>query len=1433
MSDGKETVMAFKGLSLKLAAAFATSVFLSAGAFTFVPVYAAATETPPPRTEKDMVHGIGGGYAASGQLEGAGYSAQLYDATSGLPTSDANYILGATDGYMWIGAYSGIIRYDGSVFERLTTVEGLTSGRGLFEDSKGRIWVGTNDNGVIVIDKAESTHLTYKDGLVSSSIREFAEDRYGNVYIGTTAGVDYVDEEMKVHHIDDDRINNERVLKLETDFAGVIYGHTRSGKVFTIADSKVDKCYEGSDLGIGNITTILIRENDPGKIWYGTADSTVYYGWFGDKADKLRMINVSPCESVHWMNYDCGKVWVSSTDSLGFLDKSYSFNVINDLPVTSGIEMVTSDYQGNLWVASSSQGVMKIVTNNFSNLTGKSGLPDEVVNATCIHDGKLYVGTETGLRIINGETPVEKDPLIDYLGDTRIRCIMEDVNGNLWLSSFTHDLGLVCLKKDGSIKAYTTDDGMPGNEIRCTGACSDGSVIVGTNTGLAVIRDDKVVTSLGADSGMRNTVFLTVAEGPNGIIYAGTDGDGMYVINGTDIEVIGRDQGLTSDVIMRIKKDEDKGIYWVVTSNSIQFMKDGVLTQVTTFPYNNNYDVYYDNEDNLWVLSSFGVYSVSKEQMLNDNVTDFKLYTIAGGLPGTPTSNSYSALDNEGNLYISERNGVGVININEQFDNMSYVKTAIRSIMVNNLRVMPGPEGTYAIPPEPGRIQISPAVLDYTMSDPLVHVFLEGSDDDGITADRSRLTSLEYTGLSYGDYVLHIQILANDGVTVIQDDQFKIIKMPRMMELLVVRVLLLVLLSVVVGLIVWRVMTGTVIRKQYEEIRQARDEAERANSAKSRFLANMSHEIRTPINTIMGMDEMILREDAADVPQRYFMSVVNYALDIRNASESLLGLINDLLDMSRIESGKMNLVEQEYDISELLRSIVSMIRVRAQEKDLSFDVTVDEMIPMRLFGDSGKIKQIVLNVLTNAVKYTDLGGFTLTVMLDEREDDNALIRFAVKDTGIGIKEEDMDKLFTAYERLDEERNSGIQGTGLGLDISRRFAELMGGKLSCNSVYGEGSEFVFTVNQRIVDATPAGKFIEHEDEGVKGPYVPMFVAPDADVLVVDDNPMNLNVIKGLLKATRMFVTTADSGEECLEKLKYGTFNVVLLDHMMPGMDGVETVGYIRESYPDLPVYALTANSTAGEEFYLEKGFTGYLSKPIDSRALESAIMRHLPNEMMMTPSGEDIVMGGANDSRELSDDMLWIKDVEGINVDEGIKNSGGAAAFVNSVKLFYDTIDDNTSVIEDALKTDDIRLYTVKVHSLKTSARIVGALGLSELAQKLEDAGNKEDRKFISDNNDKLLVLYRAFREKFARIEPAKEEAGSDDKQMIQEDELKDAYNALKEVIPQMDYDAVEMILDQVHAFRLPDEDDKRFEELDKMLRTFKWDEMEELIKNVG
>ena len=385
-----------------------------------------------------------------------------------------------------------------------------------------------------------------------------------------------------------------------------------------------------------------------------------------------------------------------------------------------------------------------------------------------------------------------------------------------------------------------------------------------------------------------------------------------------------------------------------------------------------------------------------------------------------------------------------------------------------------------------------------------------------------------------------------------------------------------------------------------------------ANNAKSNFLANMSHEIRTPMNAIIGMDEMILRET-------HDPKISKYALDIRSASKTLLSIINDILDLSKIESGKMEIVPVEYDSSSVFNDIVNMTMKKAEDKGLDYDLVVDESIPARLYGDEIRIRQIMLNIINNAIKYTEKGSVKVSVSYDNN---NKVLLISVSDTGIGIKPEDIDKLYNSFQRLEETRNRNIEGTGLGLNITKQLAEMMGGHIFVESVYGKGSTFTAEIPQKVIDATPIGDFTTRLKEAAElsEEYKPILVAPNAKVLIVDDNEMNLDVITGLLEDTRIKLTTAGSGRECLDRLREGSYDVILLDQMMPGMSGRETLSVIKSEQlaVNTPIIALTADAIVGaRESYLKEGFTDYLSKPVMYEDLEKILLKYIDAKLLMT------------------------------------------------------------------------------------------------------------------------------------------------------------------------------------------------------------------------
>jgi len=406
-----------------------------------------------------------------------------------------------------------------------------------------------------------------------------------------------------------------------------------------------------------------------------------------------------------------------------------------------------------------------------------------------------------------------------------------------------------------------------------------------------------------------------------------------------------------------------------------------------------------------------------------------------------------------------------------------------------------------------------------------------------------------------------------------------------------------------------------------EELEKQKDIADNANEAKSRFLANMSHEIRTPINAVLGMDEMILRESGEK-------HIRGYASDIMSAGKTLLSLINDILDFSKVEEGKMEIIPVQYELSSLINDLVNMIRGRADKKGLSFNISVDEKIPHILLGDEIRIKQCVLNLLTNAVKYTEKGFVNLKVgFLPAKNDEYVMLKFSVEDSGIGMKPEDIEKLFSPYKRIDEKRNRNIEGTGLGMTITRQLLELMGSSLDVKSVYGEGTSVSFEVEQKIVSRDEIGNFAGRLDEvgGDFEEYHELFHAPDARILVVDDTEMNLTVIQSLLKKTAVRVDTALSGRDAVSLCEVNKYDLVFIDHMMPDMDGVETLKAIRSSGKNTqtPAIALTANAVSGaREMYLDAGFNDYLSKPVDGSKLEKLMAGLIPKDKLLLAAPEE-------------------------------------------------------------------------------------------------------------------------------------------------------------------------------------------------------------------
>jgi signal transduction histidine kinase/DNA-binding NarL/FixJ family response regulator len=536
------------------------------------------------------------------------------------------------------------------------------------------------------------------------------------------------------------------------------------------------------------------------------------------------------------------------------------------------------------------------------------------------------------------------------------------------------------------------------------------------------------------------------------------------------------------------------------------------------------------------------------------------------------------------------------------------------------------------------------------------------------------------------------------------------------------------------------IMDVTIVRQNMEYMKKAADAAIAADKAKSQFLTQMSHEIRTPINAVLGMNEMILRESKDE-------DILDYSRNIQSAGKNLLSIINSILDFSRIEDGKMEILPARYDLASMINNLTHSISERAREKNLEFEVEVDETLPSALIGDDVRVTQVIMNLLTNAVKYTEEGTVTLSIKEAERAEGNVVLSVMVRDTGIGIKEEDMGRLFRSFERLDAERNRNVEGTGLGMAIVTRLLDLMDSKLEVKSVYGLGSDFSFLLKQEIADEEPLGDYagrLARSRALLKDDQAHVY-APKARILVVDDNEMNRKVAVNLMKRNGFTPDLTASGAETIERMRKEQYDIVFLDHMMPEMDGVETLKRLKKEklIPEGTVLiALTANAVSGaRERYLAAGFDGYLSKPIEGDALEETLSMYLPEDLLETEEPKE----AEEEPKEAPDDFATRLTDIGLDTEMALSFCVDDWDFYREVLQEYVAAkDEKLGEMDHFLAEENWYEFKVSVHALKSTSRMIGAATLAERAQELENFARDQEAASVKE-------FYPSFRKNFISL----------------------------------------------------------------------------------
>ncbi len=732
--------------------------------------------------------GIFFGMDVHAQNYGADYAPTMYDTDEGLATIEINALTQTNDGFIWAGTYAGLYRCDGARFYEINLDDRISNVMQMYVDMNGRLWIGTNDSGIACYnpDTKDIVFYDMESGFPSNSIRSICEDDEGNIYVGTVTSMAMIRTDGTLKVFDDYELYGVRSI---TSRNNVVAGVTNQGELFFLRDEKFvckttldedNVSFEVIEAGPGDEYLVGTSDNFVVKVRLQRNDILIGKKYAAGDARYFNKLLYSEdnngyfycCESGNGFITEEGKVTDLSTDS---------FN--------SAVSDVIVDYQGNLWYASNKQGIIRYSWNPFQDIFAKAKVPGDVVNSVLIHNGLLYVGTNSGLKTIDLKTyysvPIDNPELFDGV---RIRDITEDSKGNLWFSTYGKD-GLIEIKNDGIVQTFNEKTkGTEGSKFRLAVELSDGTILASTSTGLNYIKGGDVVATLGEKDGI-NAQILSLVETDAGTVLAASDGDGLYVIrNGEIIGHIGEEAGLDSLVILKIVPCGDSS-YILVSSNSLYYYSNGNARKLNKFPYKNNYDVFLAEDGNAWVCSSAGIYIVDKEELINNGEYNYTLLNKSRGLYSSLTANSKNAFMG-GSLYLCCADGVRRIPVNtdDLYDTQYSIR--ISKLVAEDNEVLPQSDGSYVIPAVSGRIHFEIAVLNFALSNPLLHIYLEGAQDSGITCLQKDIQPLTYMNLPFGDYELHVQVLDVSGSEVVRDEVFKVVKESQIFERLYFKVYL-------------------------------------------------------------------------------------------------------------------------------------------------------------------------------------------------------------------------------------------------------------------------------------------------------------------------------------------------------------------------------------------------------------------------------------------------------------------------------------------------------------------------------------------------------------------------------------------------------------------------------------------------------------------